>query len=35
MSEQAWAYVSGGAADEITLRENCAAFQRLSLRARV
>jgi 4-hydroxymandelate oxidase len=35
VSEQAWAYVSGGAADEWTLRENCAAFQRLSLRTSV
>ena len=35
VSEQAWAYVSGGAADEWTLRENCAAFQRLALRTAV
>lgn len=35
MTEQAWAYLAGGATDEATLRENCAAFQRLALRARV
>lgn len=35
MTEQAWAYVTGGAADEVTLRDNCAAFQRLTLRPRV
>jgi 4-hydroxymandelate oxidase len=35
VTEQAWAYVSGGSADEVTLRENCAAFQRLSLNTRV
>lgn len=35
VSEQAWSYVAGGSADEWTLRENCAAFQRLSLRAHV
>jgi len=35
MTEQAWAYVSGGAADEVTLRDNVAAFQRLALRPRV
>jgi len=34
MSEQAWAYMAGGAADELTLRDNCAAFQRLQLRSR-
>jgi len=34
MTEQAWAYVTGGAADEWTLRENGAAFQRLLLRTR-
>jgi len=34
MSEQAWAYMAGGAADELTLRDNCAAFQRLRLRSR-
>lgn len=31
----AWAYIEGGAADEITLRENRAAFDRLRLRGRV
>ncbi|MGE8498762.1 MAG: alpha-hydroxy acid oxidase [Pseudomonas sp.] len=35
MSEQAWAYIAGGAADELTLRENVSAFQRLRLRSRV
>lgn len=35
LSAQTWAYIAGGAADELTLRENCAAFQRLSLRSRV
>lgn len=30
-----WAYVDGGADDEITLRENQAAFRRLKLRAKV
>ncbi|MEX2123657.1 MAG: alpha-hydroxy acid oxidase [Woeseia sp.] len=35
MSEQAWAYVSGGAADEVTLRDNVDAFRRLRLRTRV
>lgn len=35
MTEQAWAYIAGGAADEVTLRDNCAAFQRLMLRPRV
>lgn len=35
MTEQAWAYIAGGAADEMTLRENSAAFQRLALRPRV
>ncbi|NHN78277.1 alpha-hydroxy-acid oxidizing protein [Azotobacter chroococcum] len=34
MSEQAWAYMAGGAADELTLRDNCAAFGRLRLRSR-
>ncbi len=34
MSEQAWAYMAGGAADELTLRDNCAAFRRLRLRSR-
>ncbi|MDQ7744052.1 alpha-hydroxy acid oxidase [Hydrogenophaga pseudoflava] len=31
----AWAYLFGGAADEITLRDNSAAWQRLQLRPRV
>ena len=31
----AWAYLAGGAADEITLRENRAAFDRVRLRPRV
>lgn len=35
LTEQAWAYVSGGAADEVTLRDNLAAFRRLALRPRV
>ncbi len=35
VTEQVWAYVAGGAADEWTLHENCAAFQRLSLRTGV
>ncbi len=35
MSEAAWAYLAGGSADEITLRENSAAFARLRLRGRV
>lgn len=35
MTEQAWAYIAGGAADEVTLRDNSAAFQRLTLRPRV
>jgi 4-hydroxymandelate oxidase len=35
VTEQAWAYVSGGATDELTLRDNCAAFQRILLRTRV
>lgn len=35
ISEQVWAYVAGGAADEWTLHENRAAFRRLRLRARV
>ncbi|MDR1076759.1 MAG: alpha-hydroxy-acid oxidizing protein [Xanthomonadaceae bacterium] len=33
--EAAWAYFDGGAADEITARENSEAFQRLRLRRRV
>lgn len=35
MSEQAWAYVSGGAADEQTLQDNREAFARLRLMPRV
>lgn len=35
MTEAAWAYFSGGAADESTLADNPAAFQRLRLRSRV
>ena len=35
MSAQAWAYIAGGAADELTLAENQAAFQRVRLRTRV
>lgn len=35
MTEGAWAYISGGAGDEWTLRENIAAFSRLPLRQRV
>ncbi len=35
MTEAAWAYVAGGAADEVTLHENGAAFRRLTLRGRV
>lgn len=35
VTEQAWAYVSGGAADEITLRHNIAAFSRLGIKPRV
>lgn len=34
MSEASWAYFAGGAGDEWTLRENCAAFDRLPLRPR-
>jgi 4-hydroxymandelate oxidase len=34
-TEQAWAYLAGGATDEITLRENAMAFQRVQLRTRV
>ncbi|MPY68782.1 MAG: alpha-hydroxy-acid oxidizing protein [Alphaproteobacteria bacterium] len=33
LDERAWAYVSGGASDEVTLRENAAAFRRRKLRA--
>lgn len=35
MSEQAWAYLAGGAADELTLADNRSAFDRLRLRSRV
>lgn len=35
MGEAAWAWLQGGAADEITLRENRAAFDRLRLAPRV
>jgi 4-hydroxymandelate oxidase len=35
MSPQAWAWLQGGAADEITLRENVEAFRRLRLVPRV
>lgn len=35
MSPAAWAYLNGGAADELTLAENSAAFQRLKLQGRV
>ncbi len=35
LSEAAWAYFSGGAADEITLRHNVAAWQSLRLSPRV
>ncbi|MEL1266087.1 alpha-hydroxy acid oxidase [Pseudoxanthomonas putridarboris] len=35
MSPAAWAYFSGGAADELTLRDNVEAFQRLKLQGRV
>lgn len=35
LSEQAWSYISGGVADELTLRDNLAVFQRLRLRSRV
>lgn len=35
MAPDVWAYLCGGAADEITLRDNCAAWQRLQLRPRV
>ena len=35
LDDAAWAFFSGGAADEITLRENAAAWQRLSLWPRV
>lgn len=35
LTGQAWAYLAGGAADEITLRENRTAFESLKLRSRV
>lgn len=35
MSGMAWAYMAGGAADELTLQDNCAAFQRRKLYNRV
>ncbi len=35
MSDQAWAYIAGGATDEWTISENLAAFERLRLRGRV
>ncbi|MBW6398770.1 alpha-hydroxy-acid oxidizing protein [Roseomonas sp. HJA6] len=35
LSEQAWAYVAGGAADEITLRRNREAFEAIRLKGRV
>jgi len=35
MAPQAWAYLNGGAADEITVAENVAAFRRLRVRTRV
>lgn len=35
LGEQAWAYFGGGAADEITLRENRSAFDRIRLVPRV
>ena len=35
MSAAAWAYISGGAADELTIAENSTAFGRLRLRQRV
>lgn len=35
MTAQAWAYLSGGSADETTLHENIAAFRRIWLRSRV
>ncbi|MBP2231040.1 4-hydroxymandelate oxidase [Azospirillum agricola] len=34
MTEQAWAYIAGGSADEITVRWNQEAFARLKLQAR-
>src|SRR5690606_9612677 len=35
LSPQAWAYFSGGSADEYTLRDNLKAYNRLYLRGRV
>ncbi|MEO8297978.1 MAG: alpha-hydroxy acid oxidase [Burkholderiales bacterium] len=35
VAEQAWAYLSGGAADELTLRDNRAAWDRVRLHPRV
>jgi len=35
MTPEAWAYLEGGSSDEITLRENRGAFDRLRLRGRV
>jgi L-lactate dehydrogenase (cytochrome) len=35
MAKQAWDYYSSGADDEITLRENHGAFQRIWFRPRV
>lgn len=35
MTANAWAYMAGGAADELTLKDNCAAFNRQKLRNRV
>lgn len=35
LAPEAWAYLSGGAADELTLADNQAAWQRLKLRPRV
>jgi len=35
VSEQVWAFLAGGAADEVTVGENTAAFRRIPLAARV
>ncbi|MCX7593442.1 MAG: alpha-hydroxy-acid oxidizing protein [Fischerella sp.] len=35
LSQMAWDYYASGAGDEITLRDNCAAFTRIKLRPRV
>jgi 4-hydroxymandelate oxidase len=35
MESQIWAYVSGGAADEVTMRDNRAAFERIRLSPRL